>query len=296
MSKGQKAGDVIKNYYPPVIDEATYFKAQQEFQSRGNKNSGGKKGKLFTNLFTGMCRCVECEDTFRLISHHKARNVYLICSKNYASAGCQCSKRWRYRFVERAALILLQDKIDWTTVYGSSDDGKEAIENELVILQEKVSEAEQRKERFASLFGNASDALLEDARIRYENAATEVSALKKAIGKTEAELQTYMPASNAVQKMYQAFSEHEDNPTYERRSAINLLLKNAGFKLWFNQTGVFWQLKDQFGILLDAENEDRDVIAIDDIAAVIKSRAARESLEEIIEGLKGKWRITNLCG
>lgn len=50
--KRVKTGKVMQDYYPPVITESTFYKAQKALASRANAK--GKKGKRVANLFTGL--------------------------------------------------------------------------------------------------------------------------------------------------------------------------------------------------------------------------------------------------
>ena len=54
--KGQKkripAGEAVKNYFPQIISENTFYKAQNAIANRANQR--GKHGKAVTNLFTGL--------------------------------------------------------------------------------------------------------------------------------------------------------------------------------------------------------------------------------------------------
>jgi DNA invertase Pin-like site-specific DNA recombinase len=66
--KGKKAtrqpvGDPIKNYFPPIIDEATFYRAQQILDHR--RSGGGAVPDRATNLFTGML--YNAEDGERMV-------------------------------------------------------------------------------------------------------------------------------------------------------------------------------------------------------------------------------------
>jgi DNA invertase Pin-like site-specific DNA recombinase len=46
------------NYYPPVVSEATFYKAIN--QRNGNRNFKGKTGAKEINIFGGICKCWKC--------------------------------------------------------------------------------------------------------------------------------------------------------------------------------------------------------------------------------------------
>ncbi len=114
--KGEPVGEPIPDYYPAIVSEDMFYKAQSARISRRNPASAGRKGDKFSNLFTGLCKCLECGSTFRLIKN--GRSHMFRCNSNYMDNGCTCSKRWRYKDVENTALLMLSEKIDWFTALG----------------------------------------------------------------------------------------------------------------------------------------------------------------------------------
>ena len=59
----QKTGVTLKPY-PSVIDEVTWQRANAALTSRATGR--GRKGKTFTNLLQGLCRCSVCGGTMKL--------------------------------------------------------------------------------------------------------------------------------------------------------------------------------------------------------------------------------------
>jgi len=282
MSKGEPVGEVIKSYYPKVIDESLYYKAQAEHKKRVKPNQGGNRGVLFTNLFTGMCKCLDCGSTYRLVSHRKARSIYLTCASYYEGRGCDCSKRWRYRFIERAALMILEQHIDWTAVYGVDDTGKAELESQLVVAEAKLAEAEQQAERFAMLFASADSALLDDATKRYKNAIQTASQAQEQVKTLRERIAAYTPAEKQVGNLQEALGKLEYDNDYETRSHVNALLKQAGLTLWFNETGVFYSIKNQHGILIDAANEETVFEQVLLAGSLAKAQYARDAIASIL--------------
>jgi len=94
--KGVPAGDVVKGYYPAVIEEDLFITAQQA--RRKNLASGrGRKGRLITNLFAGIPTCAYCGAPVRF--HSNGNDKSLICSTVLQQQGC-CRKGWSYRNFE----------------------------------------------------------------------------------------------------------------------------------------------------------------------------------------------------
>jgi len=92
-------GPPIPNYYPAVIDEDT-FAAAQEARRQNLSARRGRKGKLITNLFSDIPRCLYCNSTVKL---HNAKVKSLVCKQVWERKGCSPFK-WTYKDFEREVL------------------------------------------------------------------------------------------------------------------------------------------------------------------------------------------------
>jgi hypothetical protein len=103
--KGTPAGDVVRNYYPAVIDEGLFDRAQ-EARRENLASRRGRKGRLITNLFAGIPTCSYCEAPVKFHSNGNAKS--LICSTvlERKPPGC-CRKGWSYRSFEESFLNLV---------------------------------------------------------------------------------------------------------------------------------------------------------------------------------------------
>jgi hypothetical protein len=106
-------GDPIPNYYPAVIEEAV-FQAAQEARRRNLALGRGRKGRLITNLFSGLLTCAHCEGPIKFHSNGNAKS--LICSTVLEGRGCY-RMAWSYRnfegsFFELIAKIELGKTVD----------------------------------------------------------------------------------------------------------------------------------------------------------------------------------------
>ena len=72
--------------------------------------------------------------------------------------GCECAKRWSYKPVENAALLILSEKIDWFSALGGHTNNKQQLEVEISSLKAKLDDAENQVNRFAELFSMAGRA------------------------------------------------------------------------------------------------------------------------------------------
>jgi hypothetical protein len=95
-------GDVIENYYPRVIEDATFYKAQ-DMIARRNKRGGGKgrRGKAFPNLLIGLGRCETCGGTLILGSRANSKAVrHFRCYQEGRKKDCDNTTRYLATDVE----------------------------------------------------------------------------------------------------------------------------------------------------------------------------------------------------
>jgi len=263
--KRKPVGDPIADYYPAVVSEELFYKAQSARVSRMTTSSAGRKGVKFTNLFTGLCKCLECGSTYRLIKN--GRSHMFRCNSNYMANGCECDKRWRYRDVENAALLLLVEKIDWFSALGGHTNNRQSLESELSTLRGRLADTEKQVARFAELFSMADGAMLTDARHRYMQAMQSADALSHDIEVKEAELRTFTPVQQNVERLnrtvFELGSESDVHKLYELRAQINGIFRDAGLRLYFNRHGVYYYVEStgQKDILLTDAHQDMLSIA-----------------------------------
>ncbi|MDX8406730.1 MAG: recombinase family protein [Mariprofundus sp.] len=274
---GEPIGEVITGYYPAIVSEQTFYKAQAAQKSRWRNNSG-RKGLSFSNLFTGMCKCLECDATYRFMK--RGKYAQLLCDSHYMSAGCNCDKRWLYSDVENTALLILTEKIDWFSALGGHMNSKQTLESEISLLNAKLSDTEKQVNRFAELFSMADGGMLTDARSRYMKAMKSADDIRHDIESKEAELRVFTPVQHNVNQLnrtiYELASESDELKLYELRAQINAFFRDAGLCLYFNEHGVFYYVKsiDQKGILL-----------VDEYQEILSMGAELEMVQRTISGM-----------
>ena len=139
-----KEGEPIINYYPQIINEIEFEKARRIITSR-KIEGGGRKGKVYSNLFTHILFCKLCGAPMNYINKGDNNN-YLICRKVYQKEGCN-NKSWRYNDFEKTFLKYITE----ISFEGIISDGESTvverinteIENNLLII--KKAELEQGK-------------------------------------------------------------------------------------------------------------------------------------------------------
>ncbi|MET3892383.1 DNA invertase Pin-like site-specific DNA recombinase [Bosea sp. OAE506] len=130
------AGEVIKNYYDPIITEAVWVRARQQASESSvtPKNKGGRRGTVFNNLFSGLPCCENCGQPMRYKDRGVRSFVAFRCSTDIETKGKCNPTRFRYRELEDIAITLFQGIR--LTQENAPDDLEERIAN--LKLQEEA--------------------------------------------------------------------------------------------------------------------------------------------------------------
>ena len=147
------AGDMISAYFPRVITDEDFALLQQLISERG-RNSGGNRGKLFSNLFTGFVKCAYCGSTMVFVNKGEdrrrkvdsRRNRFLVCSKAKRGLGCH-HLPWTYDDLEDA-FIRYAKGIDFEQfVKESADQTRTArsISDKIIIERAEREDLVKRK-------------------------------------------------------------------------------------------------------------------------------------------------------
>jgi DNA invertase Pin-like site-specific DNA recombinase len=136
-----------ENYFPTVIDEKIFFRAQSARSQR--KGKPGRVGEKVSNLFAGLCRCGQCGSAMSMRRTYKKnwRYDYLNCDGSVTGKDCKAASI-RYELVEGSFINLLSRDVYRSLIMGNTvtkDDGKcESIQGELEDVQkmiERITEA-----------------------------------------------------------------------------------------------------------------------------------------------------------
>jgi len=119
-------GDPVENYYPPIISEETFNLAQAAMRSR-RQGAAGRKGKNYSNLFSGIAKCAYCGATMRYLDKgpEPKGGRYLVCANSQNGMGC-VNRTWSYPKFETVFLTFVRD-LDLRSLVGGvkvADDAK----------------------------------------------------------------------------------------------------------------------------------------------------------------------------
>lgn len=220
-------GDVINDYYPKVIEEEDFYLAQSAIKNR-TLNQSGRKGKSFTNLFTGLIYCSECgtKVTLRNKGDSTKGGKYLVCQNKMMGAGCNAVD-WKYPLVEKLLLGHLVE-VDFEQLISNESDSVNP-ENKIDDLKNLINELKIKSENIIDLLVDGS--LNEDMKrtlidrenqinVKIKEKLNEIEELKKLIY-SDSE-QNNLAANETLKEVVKLLEENPDDFFF--RAKLNQLL------------------------------------------------------------------------
>ena len=188
--KPEKAGPIIENYFPIVIQPSKFQKAQVARQSR-KVCGAGVKSKCSSNLFAGLLYCAECNGKMHYINKGTGPKggQYLICD-NKRRGILQCgSINWKYQDFETSFLSIVAE-LDLPRILTEETPNTEIknLENKINELNSKIDKSKNARERIFDLLTSTpkSENYLID---KIETLSREISSNQVRLSKTKEELE-----------------------------------------------------------------------------------------------------------
>lgn len=173
-------GDPVRGYFPAIVDEQLFYRAQVAKAQR--KISGkGRKGSTYSNLFSGLARCAYCGSKvlFENKGYGPKGGAYLVCDSAKRRLGCP-STRWRYQDFE-ASFLRFVEEIDLASIVDplSQTNGLHDVENEIEALQGELGAVSALMEKTYSLLNDG--AAMDFIKTKLNEQATRKVTLESAI-------------------------------------------------------------------------------------------------------------------
>lgn len=207
----EKAGDPIPNYYPPAIDEATFYRAQKAMTSRRIFRTTKKAGNF--SLWQAVAKCHLCDSAMHIVLKGKAPkgHAYLRC---YAAKKGACKSGYVRLDASEAAFrqILVKMRSSLSLVQESSAE----LARQITEIDARIEEQQEQIRQLDEALNTQFSATL-IAAVQKRDAI--VSDLKK-----QREQLSLALASDVVTDK-EAFFAALDLVSYEGRNRANALLK-----------------------------------------------------------------------
>ncbi len=169
-------GDEVAGYYPAVISEEMWLKAQ----AKRKKQTGGRRS-LYVNLLGEKAHCSACQGPMKIRTNAVAKGRkdygtvyrYLICSNADKKVGCSGREQFNYDEVEDAILNHVPEyKLSEIFANPASDTELRQTEKELAEVAFKLGEAEKRRTNVRNRLASLADD--DELRDDYETMLREI--------------------------------------------------------------------------------------------------------------------------
>jgi DNA invertase Pin-like site-specific DNA recombinase len=144
-------GAPILGHFPEIIDPAVFERVN------GLRKPAGRKGKMYRNVLTGLCRCGSCQSPMMMQVKGERRpyenrrkekvnrdSVYLVCSSAFRKTGCTNRGVISYPPIEKAILEIASLLADVKGIFKIDDDSTKAIETDIAKAKNAKANAEKR--------------------------------------------------------------------------------------------------------------------------------------------------------
>ena len=152
-------GDAIKDYFPAIVDEQLFYRAQDARDQRRVKGAG-RKGPNVSNLFSGLATCAYCRSKMRFENKGPGPKggTYLVCDN--ARRGLRCEKTaWRYDAFETSFLAFVKEVDLEQVMHGENEARQRSIlEEVMTALRGEQAAIGQQMDRTYELLGMAGTA------------------------------------------------------------------------------------------------------------------------------------------
>jgi hypothetical protein len=149
-------GDAIKGYFPAIVDEQLFYRAQDARDQRRVRGAG-RKGRNVSNLFSGLATCAYCGSKMRFENKGPGPKggTYVVCDS--ARRGLKCEKTaWRYDHFEASFLAFVRE-VDLERVMQGGDEARQRsiLEERMTALRGEQAAIGQQMDKTYELLGMA---------------------------------------------------------------------------------------------------------------------------------------------
>lgn len=231
-------GDPIKEYFPRLISDEEFALLQDVISERGRK-SGGRRGRSFGNLFTGLVKCGYCGSTMVFVdkgidkrsgNRDQTKSKFLVCSKAKRGSlnGCYFVP-WTYAEFE-GAFFKNASRSDFTRFIATTNDrGAEirALHNQVIKDRAKLEQLELAQTRCLDALKGATrpPQILVEELNRIADSKDE---LKASIEVAEVKIQSARArevqtesALDALRKIHEELGVKEGEESFAYRARLN---------------------------------------------------------------------------
>jgi hypothetical protein len=239
------SGDPIKAYFPTIIPEEVFYRAQNS-KSERKQSGSGRKGASFTNLFSRLAVCAYCRSTIAFENKGEGAKggSYLVCDSAKRHRGCHAT-RWRYKDFEASFLAFVQE-IDVEAMINQDDESERRRR-----LESEISATEGELQAVEVLMQQAFDVLATGAAVDF------VSSKLRELESRQRDLKKRLPAKQheleLINNRISTFYESKN----EVRGFVERLQRPSGEELFKLRAQIASRIKNLTQTLVVASLGDR---------------------------------------
>ncbi|WGJ06630.1 recombinase family protein [Brucella intermedia] len=195
-------GEPIKDFYPPIVDEATFWRAQAATEGR-QQRSAGRKGR-HAHILQGLAVCGACGSPMHLLNKGQPPKggKYICCSSSLRGTGCNMSRRWRSEMLEdqllRTFAMIESGSIQLL------DNSAPRLEHDIASLKARLDDEKRKRKRLVALAEEGNED--EDLAERYRAVSKLVKELTAELKEAETAQSKASADPHFVQKIIEAAS------------------------------------------------------------------------------------------
>ena len=266
----QPDGPPITDYYPVIIEPATFLQARE--LRRARRITGGRKGQTFSNLFTSMAECGVCGAPMHFINKGAARTA-LVCSNAKRGNGCKYVS-WPYAPTEHFLLHGLQI-VEFADLFPKFNDTARAaiqgLEDDLLIDKEAVAKNAADLDTTVDLLVERPDsaallAKLDDLEDAKDTLAQRLGDTKRRLGTARRALRSAKADHKdtlAALAEWLAEGSKDAAVAFKRRSRLHQHLRRTIDRIIFTAPPVMGAHHGDIRVVFQGEPEYQPIICVE---------------------------------
>lgn len=235
--KRVRDGAVIPDYYPRIVSDELWLRARSSADSRKQTkvmNAGGRRGTVYSNLFSGFARCIMCGSPMNYRDRGPRSTVILRCSGN-RNGTCENDHRYPYKPLEAAVLEWVQELDVSDTSSEEANELEAEISSRIIKRDRLLEEADALVRDFQGKSRTAMKRILE-CEAEADVIEAELAKLQKQLDGMKGRISPTDRAAE-IAALRDRMSKAAGADLFEIRAGIAQALRGIVQKLVFHRNG-----------------------------------------------------------
>ena len=231
--KRQPDGEPISNYFPAIVDEPTFYRAQLGLSERLN-HGAGRKGEFVSNLFSRTTVCAYCRSPMKFENKGLPPKgaTFLVCDGAKRGLGCKIA-RWRYDHFEASFLAFVRE-VDLEQIVHSDEEARKRsiLEAMITALQGEQTTIKQQMEKTYELLSMAGSAAtfvaekLQQLEARRSSVEAELNEKERERSDLGSATSQFYESRDQIKALIEQLQSRQGDETYKLRSQIASKLRS----------------------------------------------------------------------